>query len=88
MVAASLPRLRRRLPPTSYSFPSIFCAGDASQLIYGWRGGAPELTVCGFRQDYSQGVFAPLLMCYRLPSDVVNAALMLLPVRLDLTEEY
>lgn len=61
------------------SVPNIFCAGDASQSIYGWRGGAPELTVHGFRRDYPQGVIAPLSTCYRLPNDIVDAAAMLLP---------
>jgi len=61
------------------SVPNIFCAGDASQSIYGWRGGAPELTVHGFRRDYPQGVIAPLSTCYRLPNDIVEAAAMLLP---------
>ena len=66
-------------PQTSYSVPSIFCAGDSSQSVYGWRGGAPELTVHGFRRDYPQGIVAPLGTCYRLPNDIVEAAEMLLP---------
>lgn len=64
-----------------YSVPTIFCAGDASQSIYGWRGGAPELTVHGFLRDFPQGVIAPLAVCYRLPNDIVEAAGMLLPRR-------
>jgi len=71
----------------SYSVPSIFCAGDASQSVYGWRGGAPELTVHGFRRDYPQGIIAPLETCYRLPNDIVEAAAMLLPMGLDEKEE-
>ncbi|KAL7541819.1 hypothetical protein ACHAXR_012553, partial [Thalassiosira sp. AJA248-18] len=71
----------------SYSVPSIFCAGDASQSIYGWRGGAPELTIHGFRRDFPQGVIAPLGTCYRLPNDIVEAAAMLLPMGQDGTEE-
>ncbi|KAL3759076.1 LOW QUALITY PROTEIN: hypothetical protein ACHAWU_008685 [Discostella pseudostelligera] len=57
----------------SYSVPSIFCAEDASQSIYGWRGGAPELTIEGFRRDYPQGVVAQLAVCYRLPNDIAEA---------------
>ncbi|KAL7547693.1 hypothetical protein ACHAWF_010974 [Thalassiosira exigua] len=66
-----------------YSIPSIFCAGDASQSIYGWRGGAPELTLHGFRRDYPQGIVAPLGTCYRLPNDIIAAAEMLLPIETD-----
>ena len=67
----------------SYSVPSLFCAGDSSQSIYGWRGGSPELTMNGFRRDYPQGIIAPLGTCYRLPNDIVEAAAMLLPMGLD-----
>ena len=63
----------------SYSVPSLFCAGDSSQSIYGWRGAAPVLTVDGFRRDFPQGVVAPLDVCYRLPTDILDAANMLLP---------
>ena len=63
---------------TSYSVPSLFCAGDSSQSIYGWRGAAPLLTVDGFRTDFPQGVVAPLDVCYRLPTDILDAANMLL----------
>ena len=70
---------RSNIHSKSLSVPNIFCAGDASQSIYGWRGGAPELTVHGFRRDYPQGVIAPLSTCYRLPNDIVEAAAMLLP---------
>ena len=63
----------------SYSVPSLFCAGDSSQSIYGWRGAAPVLTVDGFRKDFPQGVVAPLDVCYRLPTDILDAANMLLP---------
>eukprot|EP00984_Skeletonema_dohrnii_P005460 scaffold1920_cov97-Skeletonema_dohrnii-CCMP3373.AAC.4 len=63
----------------SYSVPSLFCAGDSSQSIYGWRGAAPLLTVDGFRKDFPQGVVAPLDVCYRLPTDILDAANMLLP---------
>lgn len=63
----------------SYSVPSLFCAGDSSQSIYGWRGAAPLLTVDGFRKDFPQGVVAPLDTCYRLPTDILDAANMLLP---------
>ncbi|KAL3800403.1 hypothetical protein ACHAW5_009081 [Stephanodiscus triporus] len=63
-----------------YSVPTIFCAGDANQSIYGWRGGAPELTVHGFLRDFPQGIIAPLEVCYRLPNDIVEAAGMLLPM--------
>ena len=66
----------------SYSVPSIFCAGDASQSIYGWRGGAPELTIEGFRRDYPQGIVAQLAVCYRLPNDIADAAEMLYPMGL------
>ncbi len=69
----------------SYSVPSIFCAGDASQSIYGWRGGSPELTIHGFRRDYPQGVVAQLAVCYRLPNDVAEAAEMLFPMGLTET---
>ncbi|EJK54972.1 hypothetical protein THAOC_25357 [Thalassiosira oceanica] len=64
----------------AYSVPSLFCAGDSSQSIYGWRGGTPELTINGFRRDYPQGIVAPLNTCYRLPSDILQAAEMLLPM--------
>jgi ATP-dependent exoDNAse (exonuclease V) beta subunit len=63
----------------SYSVPSLFCAGDSSQSIYGWRGAAPVLTVDGFRKDFPQGVVAPLDVCYRLSTDILDAANMLLP---------
>ncbi|EED90035.1 hypothetical protein THAPSDRAFT_263669, partial [Thalassiosira pseudonana CCMP1335] len=63
----------------SYSVPNLFCAGDTSQSIYGWRGAAPSLTVDGFRRDYPQGIVAPLDTNYRLPSDILEAATMLLP---------
>jgi ATP-dependent exoDNAse (exonuclease V) beta subunit len=63
----------------SYSVPSLFCAGDSSQSIYGWRGAAPLLTVDGFRKDFPQGIVAPLDVCYRLPTDILDAANMLLP---------
>ena len=71
-----------------YSVPTIFCAGDTSQSIYGWRGGAPELTVHGFLRDFPQGVIAPLAICYRLPNDIVEAAGMLLPRRFGERGEY
>lgn len=76
---------KRKLKAVShrtYSVPSLFCAGDSSQSIYGWRGGTPELTIHGFRRDYPQGVIAPLGTCYRLPNDIVEAAAMLLPMGL------
>ena len=77
---------KRRFKPSSryssYSVPSLFCAGDASQSVYGWRGGAPELTIHGFRRDYPQGVVAQLEVCYRLPNDIAEAAEMLLPMGL------
>ena len=75
-------RLKKTKSPfeQAYSVPSLFCAGDSSQSIYGWRGGTPELTINGFRQDYPQGIVAPLNTCYRLPSDILQAAEMLLPM--------
>lgn len=63
----------------SYTVPSLFCAGDSSQSIYGWRGAAPLLTVDGFRKDFPQGIVAPLDVCYRVPTDILDAANMLLP---------
>jgi len=67
----------------NYNVPILFCAGDASQSIYGWRGAAPSLTVDGFRRDYPQGIVAPLHKSYRLPNDILDAASMLLPAELQ-----
>ncbi len=67
----------------NYNVPILFCAGDASQSIYGWRGAAPSLTVDGFRRDYPQGIVAPLHKSYRLPNDILDAASMLLPAELN-----
>lgn len=77
--AMELNRGYKSTEKASYSVPSLFCAGDSSQSIYGWRGAAPLLTVDGFRTDFPQGVVAPLDVCYRLPTDILDAANMLLP---------
>jgi hypothetical protein len=77
--AMDLNRGYKSTEKASYSVPSLFCAGDSSQSIYGWRGAAPLLTVDGFRKDFPQGVVAPLDVCYRLPTDILDAANMLLP---------
>ncbi len=77
--AMDLNRGYKSTEKASYSVPSLFCAGDSSQPIYGWRGAAPLLTVDGFRKDFPQGVVAPLDVCYRLPTDILDAANMLLP---------
>ncbi|KAL3796009.1 hypothetical protein HJC23_013066 [Cyclotella cryptica] len=77
-------RLRASLSQ-SFNVPNLFAAGDAQQSIYGWRAAAPSLTVDGFRKDFPQGVVAQLNTCYRLPSDILDASNMLLPI--DLKED-
>ena len=71
---------RSRASLQNYNVPILFCAGDASQSVYGWRGAAPSLTVDGFRRDYPQGIVAPFDTCYRLSSDILDAAAMLQPM--------
>jgi len=80
LVGANRPTASGSQPSDSicYSVPKLFCAGDANQSIYGWRGAAPSLTVEGFRGDYPQGVVVPLGTCYRLPRYLLNAANVLL----------
>ena len=58
--------------------PSLFCAGDMEQSIYGFRGAAPQLSVDGFRNDFPQGIVAPLDKSFRLARDVWSTASMLI----------
>ena len=64
--------------PICLNVPKIFCAGDANQSIYGWRGAAPLLTIDGFKKDFPQGLVIPLQMNYRLPCQILSAADVLL----------
>lgn len=57
-----------------YDVPRLFCAGDANQSLYGWRGAVPSLTVDKFLEDYPQGVLIPLGTNYRLPRSIMEAA--------------
>ena len=57
-----------------YDVPRLFCAGDANQSLYGWRGAEPSLTVDKFLEDYPQGVLIPLGTNYRLPRSIMEAA--------------
>lgn len=58
--------------------PSLFCAGDMEQSIYGFRGAAPQLSVDGFRNDFPQGIVAHLDKSFRLSRDVWSTVSMLI----------
>ena len=57
-----------------FNVPKLFCAGDANQSIYGWRGAKPKQTVRNFLADFPQGLVIPLETSYRLPSHILTAA--------------
>jgi len=65
---------RTKKQPICYDVPRLFCAGDANQSLYGWRGAKPSLTVDNFLEDYPQGVLIPLGTNYRLPRSIMEAA--------------
>jgi hypothetical protein len=76
-----LARRQKRESTTDSSFvevPSLFCAGDTEQSIYGFRGAAPQLSVDGFRNDFPQGIVAHLDKSFRLSRDIWSTVSMLI----------
>lgn len=62
-----------------FDVPRLFCAGDAHQSIYGFRGAAPQLSVDGFQDDFPQGVVAQLDTSFRLAEKIWSSANLLIP---------